>query len=65
MDDAARNVPVSLLEDVVKSAKGFPDPRGSRGLMHYSTLWKSGKNYNLEVLYDKQTSTVWHFSYYK
>jgi hypothetical protein len=31
--------------------------------MHYTTMYKNGKMYNLEVLYDKATNTIYHFEY--
>ena len=29
----------------------------------YTTMTKNGKTYNLEVLYDKASNTVYHFEY--
>ena len=37
--------------------------RGSRATMYYTTMYKNGKMYNLEVLYDEVTDTVYHFEY--
>lgn len=37
--------------------------RGSNATMHHSTLYRGGKPYKLEVLYDKQTNSIWHFKY--
>ena len=37
--------------------------RGSRATMYYTTMYKNGKMYNLEVLYDDVTDTVYHFEY--
>ena len=31
--------------------------------MRYTTMFKDGKMYNLEVLYHKATNTVYHFMY--
>ena len=31
----------------------MPDPRGSNATMYYTTMYKNGKMYNLEVLYDE------------
>ncbi len=41
----------------------MPDPRGSRALLHTVEMWKNGKVYKLEVLYDQTTDTIWHFVY--
>ncbi|ASA57927.1 hypothetical protein [Vibrio gazogenes] len=58
MEDAGRHVPVEILKDAIKSTNGVPDPRGSGATMH-----KNDKKYNLEVLYDEATNTVYHFEY--
>ncbi|WNJ95659.1 hypothetical protein RND59_00615 [Vibrio ruber] len=63
MEDAGRHVPVEILKDAIKSTNGVPDPRGSGATMHYTTMYKNGKKYNLEVLYDEVTNTVYHFEY--
>ncbi|WP_158624942.1 hypothetical protein [Gynurincola endophyticus] len=39
------------------------DPQGTKALMHYSQMWKNGKLYNVEVLYDKGANTIMHFKY--
>ncbi|TLU98952.1 FG-GAP-like repeat-containing protein [Dyadobacter luticola] len=59
----ARKVPIHILDDVIKNTKGFADPGGSNALMHYQQIWKNGKPYNLEVLYDKASNSIWHFKY--
>ena len=51
------------MDDVIKNTKGLADPRGSKALMHYSTMTKNGKLYNLEILYDKASNSIWHFKY--
>ncbi len=63
MGNPARAVPVQILEQAIKSTKGLADPRGSRALMHTTEMFKNGKAYNLEVLYDKATNSIWHFKY--
>ena len=63
MDEAGRYVPVQILDDAIKTTKGVADPLGSRALMHTTEMVKNGKTYNLEVLYDKATNSVWHFKY--
>lgn len=61
--DPSRKVPLQIMDEVIKGTKGLPDPRGSKALMHYSTIFKNGKQYNLEILYDKATNSIWHFKY--
>ena len=41
----------------------LPDPSGSSATMYYTTMYKNGKMYNLEVLYDEVTNMVYHFEY--
>ncbi len=63
MTEPGRKVPLQLMDDVLKTTKGLPDPGGSRALMHYSPMWKNGTQYNLEILYDQTTNSIWHFKY--
>jgi len=63
MADKGRHVPMKLLRDVITKGRGHADPRGSRALMYYSRIVRQGKVYNLEVLYDRATNSVWHFEY--
>jgi len=63
MANSGRKVPIQILKDVIKNTKGLPDPGGSKALMHYTQLWKNGKIYNLEILYDKASNSIWHFKY--
>jgi len=63
MVDKNRAVPIQILEQTINGSKGISDPKGSRALLHTSEMWKNGKAYNLEVLYDKPTNTIWHFKY--
>nr|WP_199156977.1 hypothetical protein [Pedobacter sp. ASV2] len=64
MANSGRAVPIQTLEQAIKSTKGVLDPRGSRALMHTTEMFKNGKAYNLEVLYDKATNSIWHFKYW-
>ena len=64
MTEPGRVVPVQILEQAIKGSKGVVDPRGSRALMHTTEMWRNGKVYNLEVLYDESTNSIWHFKYY-
>jgi len=63
MANPGRAVPVQILEQAIKGSKGLADPRGSRALMYTTKMFKNGKAYNLEVLYDKATNSIWHFQY--
>ncbi|WP_347066847.1 FG-GAP-like repeat-containing protein [Flavobacterium sp. WV_118_3] len=63
MAEKGRAVPIQILERAIRGSKGVADPRGSRALMHTTEMWKNGKIYNLEVLYDKTTNSIWHFKY--
>lgn len=63
MKNPARIVPVQILDYVIKNTKGFPDPQGTKALMHYSNIFVNKKPYNLEILYHKETNTIQHFMY--
>ncbi|EAO9488557.1 hypothetical protein [Brevibacillus sp. AY1] len=63
MDEAGRFVPVQIQQAVIKYGKEFPDPRGSQAKMYYDIMYREGKKYNIEVLYDAATNTVYHFEY--
>lgn len=63
MDDINRFVPVQILDDVIKNTKAFPDPQNSSAIMHYAQMARNKTMYNLEVLYDKTTNTIYHFKY--
>lgn len=64
MENPDRYVPVDFLQDTIKNGTGVPDPAGtSDALMYYSQMTRNGKLYNLEVLYDEATNTVFHFEY--
>ncbi len=65
MENPSRFVPMQTLQDAIKSTKSVPDPRGSNAMMHYTTMTKNGQTYNLEVLYNEATNTVYHFEYTK
>lgn len=63
MAEPGRAVPVQILEQAIKGSKGVADPKGSRALMHSVEMFRNGKPYKLDVLYDKATNTIWHFQY--
>ena len=53
------------IDDVIKQPMSVAkDPRGpSNAMMHYSRLWRNGKLYNVEVLYDKGNNKIFHYMY--
>jgi len=63
MNDSNRQVPVQTLQDVINNGTPMPDPQGSSATMYYSTITINGKNYNIEVLYDEVSNTIYHFEY--
>jgi RHS repeat-associated protein len=63
MNNPGRYVPVSILDDVIQNTPGYLDPKGSSAMMHYSQIYKGGNPYNLEVLFDKASNSIWHFEY--
>ena len=63
MAEKGRAVPVQILEQAIKGSKGIADPQGSRALMHSIEMFRNGKAYKLDVLYDKETNSIWHFQY--
>ena len=65
MANPDRAVPVSILLDAIKYGKGVHDSAGSKALMYNIKMVKTDKQiYNLEVLYDVATNTIWHFKYF-
>ena len=63
MQDPNRFVPISTLMDAIKYGKMTADPQGTQAMMHTIEMFKNGKAYNLEVLYDQATNTILHFLY--
>ena len=63
MLDSGRQVPIQTLQDAIRYGEALPDSRGSSATMYYTIMYKNGKKYNLEVLYDKDTNMVYHFEY--
>ena len=63
MGESGRQVPIQTLQDAIRYGEAMPDPRGSSATMYYTTMYKNGKMFNLEVLYDEVTNTVYHFEY--
>jgi len=62
MGEAARYVPIQILKQAIKG-RSYLDPQRSSSKMFYTTMWKNGHKYNLEVLYNKATNTILHFMY--
>jgi hypothetical protein len=65
MDNPNRYIPVQLMKDVIENSKSIPDPRGSNALMYYDVFYRTNKKYNIEVLYDKPSNTIYHFEYHR
>lgn len=63
MEDPNRAVPAQILRDAIDTGIPLPDPQGSSATMYYAELYKNGKKYNFEVLYDTSTNTILHFKY--
>lgn len=63
MANPARQVPVQILQQAIKSTPVMADPRGSSAAMYYATMLRTGQMYNLEVLYHEATNMVYHFEY--
>ena len=63
MDNPARHVPVQILKEAIKHGTAMNDPRGSDALMYYINMYRNGSKFNLEVLYDSTTNTIYHFEY--
>jgi len=66
MQDPNRRIPVSIIDEVKKHPMHVrPDAQGSNALMYYSTMTKNGIDYNVEVLYEQSSNTIYHFKYSK
>ena len=65
MTNPGRAVPIQILREAIEGAPGLADPKGSRALMHTIEMFRNGKAYNLEVLYDKISNSIWHFEYFR
>ncbi|MEI8125256.1 MAG: RHS repeat-associated core domain-containing protein [Parachlamydiaceae bacterium] len=65
MYESGRKIPIHILNKIIKSPMAVvKDPQAtSNAMMHYSQVWKNGKLYNAEVLYDKTTNMISHFQY--
>ena len=63
MNDPDRFVPVETLIQAIKDGVARPDPQGTEAIMYTIEMFRNGKAYELEVLYDKASNTIWHFLY--
>jgi hypothetical protein len=61
--DPSRTVAATDLRSAV-SGKAYADPQGASGASaYYSTILRNGKSYNLKVIYNEESNTVFHFHY--
>lgn len=60
--NSSRTVNKSDLKNAIQT-KAYPDPQGSSASAYYSRIIRNGKPYNLKVIYDKKTNTIFHFHY--
>lgn len=64
MQKASRKIPIQIIDEIIKNPMFVTaDPQGTNALMHYSRMWKNGKLYNVEVLYNQNTNQILHFLY--
>ncbi len=63
MNNPGRFVPVQTLIQAIKHGTASADPQGTKAIMYTIEMFKNGKAYNLEVLYDKASNTILHFLY--
>ena len=64
MEEASRRIPLAVLDEIIKNPMHITkDPRGTSALKYFSQIWKNGKLYNAEVVYDKATNEILHFLY--
>ena len=65
MGESGRYVPMQILQDGITYGTATADPQGSNATMYYSNMYKNGTQYNLEVLYNTDTNTIYHYMYYR
>ena len=61
-----RAVPIHIMKDIIKNPIAVTkDPQGvlHGSRMYYSRMYRNGKLYNVEVLYDKKLNKIGHFKY--
>jgi RHS repeat-associated protein len=61
--DPSRTVAASDLRRAVGGTP-YTDPQGAAGASaYYTTILRNGKSYNLKVIYNQETNTIFHFHY--
>ena len=65
MFEVERRIPIHTLRDIIKYPIAVTrDPQAaSNAQMYYSQMWRNGRLYNAEVLYENATNTISHFRY--
>ena len=63
MEDPNRFVPVQTLIQAIKNGVPQADPQGTNAIMYTIEMFRNGKAYTLEVLYDWASNTIYHFMY--
>jgi tetratricopeptide (TPR) repeat protein len=65
MQEPGRWVPMRLMKEVIEHPiASMPDPRQvTKANMYYSQISRNGKLYNIEILYDAKSNTIYHFKY--
>ena len=63
MNEQGRRVPISILGDAIRYGSESPDPRGSQALQYEIQMYRNGSPYNLTVVFDWKTNTIYHFQY--
>lgn len=59
-----RKIPIATMQDVIQNPMHvIKDPRGTSASKYFSQIWKDGKLYNAELVFDKSTNEVLHFLY--
>ncbi|GHT14311.1 hypothetical protein FACS1894170_11220 [Planctomycetales bacterium] len=64
MTESSRYVPQAIIKDVIRYGRPVADSQGTQAKMYYHTLWKNGKSYTIEVLYDRMNNKVLHVLYH-
>jgi hypothetical protein len=63
MEKNGRQIPIQTLQDFIRNGETFPAPSGSSATRYYTTITRSGKLYNLKVLYHSTTNQIYQFEY--
>jgi len=63
MEETSRYVPVQILQEAINVGTPMPDPQGTSAVMYTTPMYKNGKLYDLEVLYNADTNEIYHFMY--